>query len=674
MSKAEQPELDELKKLLRRLETSETSKSEPGKTAEPAEKADLPKAGVSAKSISANNDTKKPISSAGSAQPKSTAGSADKPGVPKKAVEQSATPLPSKTGEIPKSKTATSASGRKPSIAPRDKLTPAPTGAPSSKTVSATATTQPSARPETTRKPDPLLSLSVAGGPREKSASSPARQLPDDRLKLTPENDVHPSAPGLPAVIDPTQTRVTEHANNEPETTNSVRIVVVSAITAAVVSSLAAAAISIVVLRPDLLQYAKPPGNLETADVSPTLSQGNVIAADDEKRAPAEAEDAGAVAALKPSTKSATLDTTPATQPIGMANADRTEAGAPVESTSAQGTQGVVIEQVETVVNPLPAAPTNVPGVQASGTAAVTDPTGAKVIWPASEPDKAAGVPTVSALNDEPGATTDASEPSSVDPIATEAPPSVETTVASLDDGSSSGNTTTSPTARTDAAPTELTIRSSEPVQPSLAGPSRFFVAPGVAVPLPIRVNPSPEALPGHSLIFVGTTRKIELSAGTKLMFDTWQVQVTDLETLKLTVPRGFAREIPLQIELRRPDGLVLDTQNLSVTTGGNAAALGLNQAAFDDVSRMTGAPAQRLIQRAERLIDNGDPLSARVLLELAGNAGSALGFWMLATTYDPQHADDLFVPSGASNPGEAARYYQRANQLGLSRTRFRAP
>ncbi|MEL7048682.1 MAG: hypothetical protein AAFO75_06920, partial [Pseudomonadota bacterium] len=207
---------------------------------------------------------------------------------------------------------------------------------------------------------------------------------------------------------------------------------------------------------------------------------------------------------------------------------------------------------------------------------------------------------------------------------------------------------------------------------PGLDGPNRFFLAPNIATPLPVRIRPSPEALPGHTIILIGATRNFELTAGTKLMFDTWQVDMGGLQDMTLIMPKGFAREIPVTIELRRPDGLVLDTQDLIITTRGNPEAIALSQSVFDAAARAATPTANGLILRAERLIDNGDTLSARVPLTSAVEEGSALAAWMLAATFDDRFSEVLAIPANSTDAAQAETFFKLAAERGLVTDSFR--
>ena len=108
--------------------------------------------------------------------------------------------------------------------------------------------------------PEALSSLKV-GNTKLKPVANGNTPLPNAKTAQSSPNDASKhsgeQAAGLPTVIDPSASQVTEFEAQADAKSGPVRIIVITAMTAAIVSSLAAVAVSLVVLRPDLLDHFK---------------------------------------------------------------------------------------------------------------------------------------------------------------------------------------------------------------------------------------------------------------------------------------------------------------------------------------------------------------------------------------------------------------------------------
>lgn len=201
----------------------------------------------------------------------------------------------------------------------------------------------------------------------------------------------------------------------------------------------------------------------------------------------------------------------------------------------------------------------------------------------------------------------------------------------------------------------------------ALNNPTQLEITPGVSFEFPLRIEaPATANLDNHFLIVSGLKRGARFSQGVELMFDTWQVQANNLDQLRLTIPAGFARELPLTIELRRPDGMSVVRTNLLLTASGSVERLSLPAALFEKESQALPAEVLSKVREGERAIDNGNLRGARLALQEAALQTSAVAALMLAMSYDPRHVEKFGDPTGSNADVAAARqWYGRASSFG---------
>lgn len=206
-----------------------------------------------------------------------------------------------------------------------------------------------------------------------------------------------------------------------------------------------------------------------------------------------------------------------------------------------------------------------------------------------------------------------------------------------------------------------------EPRAPyELSAPTQLKIAPDVSFEFPLRIEAHAGNLDNHFLIVSGLKRGARFSHGVELMFDTWQVQADKLDDLRLTIPSGFARELPLTIELRRPDGMTVVRTNLLLTAPGSAARLNLPEELYEVEATALPAAVLEKVRQGERAIDNGNLRGARLALQEAALQSSAVAALLLAMSYDPRHVEKFGVVSGSNTDVAAARqWYGRASSFG---------
>jgi hypothetical protein len=78
------------------------------------------------------------------------------------------------------------------------------------------------------------------------------------------------------------------------------------------------------------------------------------------------------------------------------------------------------------------------------------------------------------------------------------------------------------------------------------------------------------------------------------------------------------------------------------------------------------GAEVAALLKRGQDYLQNGDIVSARLMLRRAASAGDAQAALLLGASYDPTVLRDLGVLGFAPDPGQARTWYQKAADAGL--------
>ena len=78
------------------------------------------------------------------------------------------------------------------------------------------------------------------------------------------------------------------------------------------------------------------------------------------------------------------------------------------------------------------------------------------------------------------------------------------------------------------------------------------------------------------------------------------------------------------------------------------------------------GAEVAALLKRGQDYLQNGDIVSARLMLRRAAGAGDAQAALLLGASYDPTVLRDLGVLGFAPDPGQARTWYQKAADAGL--------
>jgi TPR repeat protein len=76
---------------------------------------------------------------------------------------------------------------------------------------------------------------------------------------------------------------------------------------------------------------------------------------------------------------------------------------------------------------------------------------------------------------------------------------------------------------------------------------------------------------------------------------------------------------------------------------------------------------ALRLVKKGDEQLAEGGIAQARLLYERAAEAGLALGAMSMAATYDPAELERLGVQGLQPDRATAAKWYERARELGAT-------
>ena len=206
-------------------------------------------------------------------------------------------------------------------------------------------------------------------------------------------------------------------------------------------------------------------------------------------------------------------------------------------------------------------------------------------------------------------------------------------------------------------------------VPPTLTAPASSSVA------LPIGVN-SPRDLPPNSFLRMrGLPPAVSPSDGYAIAPGVWAIPLTALSALRLVIPVGVAGSFQVTASLVAVDGAPIAEAKIQLTITDQAAAA--PQAAPPPRPKVQ-APAkppvltpeaaeraEKLVQRGEKELADGNIAQARGFFMRAAEVGLARGAMLLAGTYDPRELSRLRVQGVQPNPDEARRWYERARELG---------
>lgn len=216
-------------------------------------------------------------------------------------------------------------------------------------------------------------------------------------------------------------------------------------------------------------------------------------------------------------------------------------------------------------------------------------------------------------------------------------------------------------------------------VPPTLAAEPSSSVAMRIAVP-------SPRDLPPNAFVRMrGLPPAVSLTDGYAVAPGVWAVPISALSNLRLIVPVGLAGASDVTVSLVTVDGAALAEGRMQLTIAAQAPALPQRSAPVRAAPAAPPPPsvvapvvapvvalspearvrAEKLVQRGEQELANGNVAQARAFFTRAADSGLARGALMLASTFDPGELSRMKVQGVQANPAEARKWYERARELG---------
>lgn len=229
---------------------------------------------------------------------------------------------------------------------------------------------------------------------------------------------------------------------------------------------------------------------------------------------------------------------------------------------------------------------------------------------------------------------------------------------------------------KTDVAPARKAMRLTQVAQDAsrLMVPPTLAAEPSSSVALRISV-PSPRDLPPNSFLRIrGLPPALALTDGYAIGPGVWAVPLAALSNLRLIVPVGVTGSSEVTVSLVAVEGAPLAEAKMTLSIAAPATALPPSALSSPVAPRSAMQPilspearekAEKLVQRGEQELKNGNVAQARGFFMRAADSGLAHGALMLASTYDPGELARLKVQGVQPNPVEARKWYERARELG---------
>jgi hypothetical protein len=177
-------------------------------------------------------------------------------------------------------------------------------------------------------------------------------------------------------------------------------------------------------------------------------------------------------------------------------------------------------------------------------------------------------------------------------------------------------------------------------------------------------------------LLVRGLPPEAELSAGRRSGSGTWFVKDAELSDLTLSIGQAASGDYPLEVyvldqgsapQSRR--SLVLRVEATALTFGPDMSwATALLDVPFRPRAAeepVTPAESAVLLERARRLLDEGDIAAARLLLLHLAERGQGDAAYELARTFDQDTLSALGARGMDADPARAHRWYEQASQNG---------
>jgi hypothetical protein len=175
---------------------------------------------------------------------------------------------------------------------------------------------------------------------------------------------------------------------------------------------------------------------------------------------------------------------------------------------------------------------------------------------------------------------------------------------------------------------------------------------------LPLQILPTEAAREPFILLLSGMPDGTSLLGATQIGPDTWFLPPGSSNRLEISVPEWSTSVFEMTIVLRRTTGLVAAQTKAWIAVPppiGPAATV----PGTDDTA------AKQLLEKANRLLENGDIVAARAVYRRAAEMGNGSAALMLGSTYDPRRLWSIGVIGMKGNKERARQWYSRAAELG---------
>jgi hypothetical protein len=176
--------------------------------------------------------------------------------------------------------------------------------------------------------------------------------------------------------------------------------------------------------------------------------------------------------------------------------------------------------------------------------------------------------------------------------------------------------------------------------------------------PLPLQIRPEEAATEPFILTLSGAPAGTILSGATQMSSDTWFLSPGSVNLLEIALPEWSTSVFEMTISLRRTNGLMAAQTKAWLAVPPPASRLPASQ-------NIDEAAVQDALAQANRLLDKGDIVSARMIYQRAAELGSGSAALALGATYDPNRLWSLGVLGLSGDRERARQWYMRASELG---------
>jgi hypothetical protein len=191
----------------------------------------------------------------------------------------------------------------------------------------------------------------------------------------------------------------------------------------------------------------------------------------------------------------------------------------------------------------------------------------------------------------------------------------------------------------------------------------RVEIRGGQRAAFPVELEPFPRDGQALLLVLRGVPEEMAMSQGSAIGNEIWLMPAHRARDLEFTVAEHLGGTYELSVELVAIDGRMLAQAKTQLAA--TPAVPGPVPLVASAAQKLDTDTLRRLTARGELLLDTGDIKAARLVLERAAEAGSAVAALRLAETYDPVHLERAGAQGVAGDAAQAVRWYERAEGLG---------